>query len=161
MPHKGTFAQYYTLDGSLVNGLEILCLEPQCNAYPHCNSVNTHGKTGAAPNADKSKRKGLAGAPGGGGCGGGDHKLGQGGEERGTRSEMCATDGRRDEICGRPELRTIGLRHAANIPVLEDTTTCPFHYFTDSLLLVCGYAPCRCQELVPELIESQTAVAII
>ena len=69
-------------------------------------------------------------------------------------SVSCAGDAGGHEFGGRPQLRGIGLRHAADIAVLEGATTCPFHHFGDGLLLRRSDAPCRRQEFIPKLIES-------
>ena len=78
------------------------------------------------------------------------------GKRERSRSASCAGDGRRHEFSGRSQLRGIGLRHAADIAVLEGAATCPFHHFADALLLGRGNAPCGRKELVPELIEPGT-----
>jgi hypothetical protein len=73
-----------------------------------------------------------------------------------SRSASCAGYGRRHEFSGRPQLRGIGLRHAADIAVLEGAATCPFHHFADALFLSRGNAPCRGKEFVTKLVEPGT-----
>ena len=47
----------------------------------------------------------------------------------------CAGEPRSHEFCGCPQPRRIGLRHAADVAVLEGASTGPFHHFADRLLL--------------------------
>jgi hypothetical protein len=71
-----------------------------------------------------------------------------------SQSARCANEGRRHEFGGRSQFRTVSLRHAANIAVLEGASTGPLDHFTDGLLLGRGDSPCRCQELVAKLVEA-------
>jgi len=97
-----------------------------------------------------------AGTPAWGGNKGGGKKEGWRAEEGSFPSAGCGVEGGRDEFSGRPQFGHIALRHAADVAVLENATTCPFHQFADGLLLGCGNASCCCQDLVAKLIESQT-----
>ena len=42
-------------------------------------------------------------------------------------------------------------------PYLNTASTCPFHHFTDGLLLGRGNASCRCQELIAKLVKARTS----
>ena len=79
----------------------------------------------------------------------------------GFQSARCASNGRCYEFRGRSQLWDISLRHSADVAILEHATACPFHYFANRSLLGRGNTSCRCQELVPKLVEPGTAVAIV
>ena len=97
-----------------------------------------------------------AGTPAWGGNWGGGKKEGWRAEEGSFPSAGCGVESSRDEFCGRPQLRDIRFGHAADVAVLEGTAACPFDHFGDGLLLACGNAPCRSQELVTQLVERGT-----
>jgi hypothetical protein len=68
-----------------------------------------------------------------------------------------AAPSRAEVVSGCLPLGHIGLRHAANIAVLEGASTGPLDHFTDSLLLGRGNAARRCQELVVKPVEPRTS----
>ena len=94
-----------------------------------------------------------AGTPAWGGNWGGGKKEGWRAEEGSFPSAGCGVEGRRDEFCGGPQLRDIRFGHAADVTVLKCAAARPFDHFGDGLLLSCGNAPCRSQELVTQLVE--------